>query len=398
MLLGSPVLILAQMGQPGTTPAFAADSLTQPLRKLDETEVNFLFSYYTQDGNNSPVTGGIGTEQLTDISPKVIINVPLNEKTRLNIDAGLDSYSSASTDNIDRYVSSASSKDTRVHANAGVTRTHKEKGITYSLRGGGSNEYDYTSLQIGGSFAKTSKNGNRELGISAQAFFDNWELIYPEELRGKGQLVSTSKRRSYNLALTYSQVITRRLQLSITGEMVYQEGLLSTPFHRVYVAGETLARVELLPAGRLKIPIGIRMNYYLSDKLLVRGYYRYYQDDWGVVAHTVNIELPVKINRFFSVYPFYRYHTQTAADYFKAYGEHTATEAYYTSDYDLSELDSHQYGAGMRISPAAGIAAWKRPFKPGTILLKGIELRYSHYTRSTGLGADIVSVGFTFTY
>lgn len=43
--------------------------------KLKVDEVNLVSSYYKQDGNNSAVTGGIGTEKLTDISN--IINVKL---------------------------------------------------------------------------------------------------------------------------------------------------------------------------------------------------------------------------------------------------------------------------------------------------------------------------------
>ena len=40
-----------------------------------EVEANFLSSYYNQDGNNSPVTGGVGTESLTDFANVFIINV-----------------------------------------------------------------------------------------------------------------------------------------------------------------------------------------------------------------------------------------------------------------------------------------------------------------------------------
>ena len=37
------------------------DSTNYPSRKLKVEEVNFLSSYYRQDGNRSPVTGGIGS-------------------------------------------------------------------------------------------------------------------------------------------------------------------------------------------------------------------------------------------------------------------------------------------------------------------------------------------------
>ena len=36
--------------------------------KLKIEEINFISSYYTQNGDNSAVTGGEGTEKLTDIA------------------------------------------------------------------------------------------------------------------------------------------------------------------------------------------------------------------------------------------------------------------------------------------------------------------------------------------
>ena len=44
------------------------DSAVYKQRKLKIEEVNFISSYYHQDGNNSAVTGGVGTENLTDIA------------------------------------------------------------------------------------------------------------------------------------------------------------------------------------------------------------------------------------------------------------------------------------------------------------------------------------------
>ena len=37
-------------------------------KKLKVDEINFVSGYYSQDGNNSAVTGGIGTEKLTDFA------------------------------------------------------------------------------------------------------------------------------------------------------------------------------------------------------------------------------------------------------------------------------------------------------------------------------------------
>ena len=142
----------------------------------------------------------------------------------------------------------------------------------------------------------------------------------------------------------------------------------------------------------------MRMNYYASNHLIVRTYYRYYWDDWGVQGNTVGIELPIKINRFMAIYPHYRFHTQTAANYFAPYKEHSINSEFYTSDHDLAALNSHNYGLGLLYSPSGGIFKIKRPLKKEShIVLKSLDLKYSHFNRSTGLSADIISFGLGFS-
>ena len=359
-------------------------------KKID---IDFLSSYYSQDGNRSAVTGGIGTEQLTDFTQKVIVNVPINPKMSLNVDGGYDYYSSASTDNIDNIRSSDSSSDMRVHANVGLS-IQPSRQHSFSFRAGGSTEYDYQSLTGGLSYLWLSKDENTMVGWSGQAFIDKWTLFYPTELRRRGRLVPTDNRQSYNSSLSLSRVLNKKMQVALTLEATLMNGLLSTPFHRVFFQEQEEARVESLPGTRWKFPIGARLNTHLSDWLISRLYYRDYWDDWGVRAHTASIELPIKLNRFLSVYPSYRYHTQTAADYFLPFKEHSLNNEWYTSDFDLAALDSHSFGAGISYAPANGLAKVHVPFSQSTkVVLSGIDIKYGHYKRSTGLAANIVSLG-----
>ncbi|MEJ8804291.1 DUF3570 domain-containing protein [Pontibacter sp. H249] len=370
---------------------------TRRARELSPAEVNILGSYYSQDGDHSPVTGGVGTEQLTDVTPTIIVNVPLDTVTNLNVNFGMDFYSSASTDKIDYNVSSASKSDTRTHLNVSLSRRNNARRIIKAITVGGSTEYDYQSVSVGANWAQSSSDGNRELSLGALAFFDSWSLIYPEELRGNGELLSTKRRQSYSLSATLSQVINRRMQASLSTDIVFQTGLLSTPFHRVYFKDRELPDIERLPDTRLKYPIGLRLNYYTSDYLTMRFFYRFYTDSWGMTANTLELETPVKIGPFFSFYPFYRYHTQAAAEYFAPYKEHSSTDTYYTSDYDLAGINSHKLGLGVRYSPLQGITRFGLPFSKKVTQLKGIELRAGNYWRSDGLKAFIISTDLNFT-
>lgn len=359
-------------------------------------EIDFLSSYYVQEGNNAAVTGGVGTEALSDFTQKILAKIPLKPNLTLNVNGGYDYYSSESTDNIDNIKSSDSSSDMRAHASIGMTY-HSSKNHQAGFNIGGSVEYDYVSLHGGINYTLFTPDKNTSISLSAQAFIDRWELIYPREIRREVR-APTDHRNSFNLALGVSRVLNKRMQFSLNIEGTYMDGLLSTPFHRVYFQGQDLATIESLPSKRLKIPLGARLHWHVSEKVITRMFYRYYWDDWGIKGHTVGVEIPFKINRFFSVYPHYRFHTQTSANYFLPYKEHSLNSEYYTSDYDLSDLSSHHFGMGLQLSPLNGIAKIKKPFSDAHIVIKYIDIKYSHYERSTGLNANIISLGIGITY
>ena len=182
-------------------------------------------------------------------------------------------------------------------------------------------------------------------------------------------------------------------------DLVSQKGLLSTPHQRVYFNDVTdffiddfqLADdVEQLPESRFKIPIGGRLNYYLSDRFVVRSYYRFYSDDWGITSHTASIEVPVKLTDAFTIYPTYRYYTQTASDYFYEKERAASISGFYSSDYDLSAYNANQYGMGIRYKD---IFTRAKVFRFG---LKAVDLRFNKYDRSDGLNAFIITLGTTF--
>jgi hypothetical protein len=198
-------------------------------------------------------------------------------------------------------------------------------------------------------------------------------------------VIPSRGRDSYTASFAFTQVINQRMQGSIALDLVYQSGYLGLPFHRVYL-NNGQDTIENLPSQRFKLPIGLRLNYFLGDKIIIRTYYRLYADSWGMVSHTANIEVPVKITPFFSISPFYRYYAQTAANYFAPYAKHLVTDQYYTSNYALAAFTSQMLGAGFRLAPPKGVLGH----------LKILEVRYAHYTQTTDLTANTISMDLTF--
>ncbi|MEO1011721.1 MAG: hypothetical protein AAFX53_10480, partial [Bacteroidota bacterium] len=68
---------------------YAQQSPTYTPRVLEAAEIDLLFSYYGQDGNNAAVTGGEGTEELTDATSGILVRIPMNEDDVLTVDAGI---------------------------------------------------------------------------------------------------------------------------------------------------------------------------------------------------------------------------------------------------------------------------------------------------------------------
>jgi len=442
-------------------------------RVLEATEVDFLISYYKQDGVHSAVSGGMGSEKLTDLASNIVVSMPISADAILTVDAGLSAYTSASSSNINPFNSSgasggdddddkagtepygtpwlassgASAQDALASVVINYSHSSDDRNFIWNADVAFSNEYDYTSIGFGGGVAKLFNQKNTELSLKANVYLDQWRPILPTELHeydkyGSSFLnngyfsgvtvydqnglasnaylpsqfkdIQSVNRNSYSLSFSFSQILTKKLQLSLFFDVLQQEGLLSTPYHRIYFADkanyyigqtqyipvyETTENVgvyrladdiERLPKSRFKLPIGVRLNYYINETFKLRTYYRYYTDNWGISAHTANIEVPIKLNDNFTVYPMYRYYTQTESKYFAPFETHVSTEKYYTSDYDLSTFSANQYGIGatyVDIFTKAHI--WK-------FGLKNIDFRYNHYDRSDTLSADIVSLAFKF--
>ncbi len=395
-------------------------------RVLETSELDFLFSYYSQDGQNAAVTGGEGTEELTDATSTIVLRMPMNENDILTVDVGLSAYTSASSSNVNPLdgsnlnttpfdaSSGESRKDLLAYINPSYQHSSDDRNSIWSANAYFSTEYDYFSIGFGGSYTRLFNEKNTEITLSGGVFLDKWNAIYPIELRdgffdsritGNGTynpnftVFDNENRNSYSLSLSFSQILSKKLQGALFADVVSQNGLLSTPFQRVYFGDaedffiddfQLADDVERLPDSRFKIPVGGRLNYYVNDLLVLRSYYRFYWDDWGVVSHTASLETPFKLTDKFTLYPTYRYYTQTAADYFYPKEGALSTFDFYTSDYDLSDYDAHQYGLGVQ---------YRDIFANARILtfgLKTIDLRFNQYDRSDGLNAYIITLGTTF--
>lgn len=370
---------------------------------LKVEDVNIVSGYYTQTGNHSAVTGGIGTQKLTDMSNTIDLKLVkydiLDRKHSFNFEIGVDHHTAASS----AYVSTTGASNmsgTRFYPSVNWQVEDNEKRTTFGLGASYSKEYTYQSFGANILFSKRSKDQNREFTAKGNLFIDQVKMVEPSELRPAqiivtsasrehegGDNIPSSARNTFDASLSLSQVINQRMQISLLTDGVVQQGYLGLPFYRVYF-NDGSVHIENLPDLRLKLPLGFRMNYFLGDRIIFKSYYRFFVDNWGVKSHTASLEMPIKITPFISVSPFYRYYKQTAANFFAPYKEHNANDQYYSSNYDYAAFSSQYGGLNLRLAPTNGLF--------GAKCFSALELRYGHYRQTTGLVANSLSLNLTF--
>jgi hypothetical protein len=396
------------------------DSSAYKNTALHVDQINLVSSYYSQNGDHSAITGGIGTQQVTDASNALSINLVWfgngQNKNSILIGYGYDHHSSASS----AYVTTTGlgKKDgNRIYPSIDWSIENPNKGTTFGVGTYYSGEYNYKSLGFNLNFSAKTHDRSGEFSFKAQAYIDHVTLIYPSEFidqlsppapagstyittasgnrvlsSGSGSSTSapslpTTPRNTYTASLAWSQIVNPSLQIAFLADVVSQNGLLSLPYHRVHFSDGQDA-IEKLPSSRFKLPIGFRLNYFVGDNLILRSYYRYYYDNWDIHSSTANLELTYKFSPFFSISPFYRYYTQTAAKYFAPYGAHSSGDELYSSNYEFAALNSNFFGAGFRIAPPEGILGMRH--------LHELEIRYGHYSQTTNLISDVISLNLGF--
>lgn len=368
-------------------------------KEVAKTEIELLYAHYSQKGNHSAVTGGQGTEALTVYAPSLKVKHHFKKGNSLTFRSGIDVISSASVDNIDFVISSASRRDGHSYANLTYESKTGVKNTQWGIGSGLSIESDYLSLPF--NVFVNFKTEKRFYEMSFAAFFDDlrWgrlnaeykrpvELIYPKELRGE-EWFDNHTRQSYNLFMGMAQPVTNRLFLGIYPGIIYQTGLLSTSFHRVYFNNGTL-KVENLPDRRFKIPLTTRYNYNLNERFKLKGGYAFSFDNFGIVSHQLSFEPVFSPVWKVQLKPVLRFYKQTPSDYFQPYRQHNPESEFYTSDFDLAKFYSIKAGMGVAFSPYKYVT--KRS------VINNCSIRYSYYFRNDGLKAHVVTLLLTGNY
>lgn len=194
---------------------------------------------------------------------------------------------------------------------------------------------------------------------------------------GNEEFSETVDRNNFRLDL--SQVISPNMVMGINYELITDEGYLNNPYRSYRFQSEPLdanagyqfAR-EVYPNTRTSDAAAIRAKYYLPWRATVGASYRYFTDDWGINAHSLQLSYTHVLNDrwFFDVK--YRYYVQSQADFYNDLFLTASQDEkdYRARDKELSDFNDHTFSAYL---------SYEYPFSNNTVVDKAaFTLQWDH--------------------
>jgi hypothetical protein len=192
----------------------------------------------------------------------------------------------------------------------------------------------------------------------------------------QGHRHGRTDRSSNTLSAGVTQIVTPTTVVNVNYGITLQRGELGNTWNSVPLADMTRGP-EFLPNERLRHALVARLAQFLPWNGALHAYYRFYADDWGNVAHSVEGELLQRISRQVYVGALYRFHRQTGVSFFTPLAELTAPLR--TADSDLAPMIAQTVGGKIAIDA---------PLR-GDVRAVSFEVGYERYFRTNDLHVDV---------
>lgn len=205
------------------------------------------------------------------------------------------------------------------------------EGQRVSFAGNVSNEHDFSSLSFSSSFAQdfNQKNSTWSLGLSAE--FDRVRPVggVLAELKpafgASTRVADTDSRRVVDLLAGFTQVMSRGWLVQANYNLGRGTGHHSDPYKVLSVIDGTSGLlsgdeyvVEARPRSRTRHSLQLQSKWHLTQDVIDASY-RYYRDDWGLRAHTLDARYRFELGGGMHLEPHARYYRQNAADFYRTW-------------------------------------------------------------------------------
>ncbi len=320
---------------------------------------------------------GPGSEWMTAEQPQAEIIAKQGDRITHRIWLPADIVTAASPDAVDA-VSTAS----RTNEAGSIDWTIRYKAsdkTTLSVRNGLHEEENWRSWNTGFSFTHSFAEDNTviEGGVNQVSdWFDKYTLSGAHD----GHTTRSSTTATGGVTQLLSPTTVAHLDYGLT----LQRGQLSNGWNTVPITGGGYA-FEILPVTRVRQAFVGRVAQFLPWNGAAHAFYRFYLDDWGIVGHTMELELYQRLSRASYVRFNYRLHHQTSPGFFHTQFAPDFTRG--TADSDLATLDAQTVGVkgslDLPVSFARNLHA---------------DLSVERYFRSNDLRVSVYSCGLGFLF
>jgi hypothetical protein len=366
-----------------STSALRVQSVTTRLSAFDQ----FGHGYQSQAGP----TLGAGSERATVFEPQAEIVATQGARLTHRIWIPVDVVTAASPNSINKSVDVMSGASRHVVGGTfDWTASYKlDPATAVAIRNGLHLEEPFRSWHNGLTVTHSFADDSSVLSANLVGLFD-WFDRFDITGRRHGHAVRTGTSATIGL----TQIVTPTTVVNVNYGITVLAGTMGNTWNSVPLANLDRGP-EVLPDERVRHAVVGRLSQFLPWNGAVRGYYRFYADDWGIVAHSMQIDLMQRVSPFLYAGVLYRFHTQTGARFFTTLAPLDA--ALRVADSDLAPLDSHTFGGKIVADFPLEPKGEEARETPGVRALH-FEVGCERYTRTNDLGINIVTwaTGFRF--
>jgi hypothetical protein len=278
--------------------------------------------------------GGPGSEWETVEQPQAEIIASQGDRITHRIWLPADVVTAASPDAIDAV--STASRTNEAGSLDWTTRYKSSAVTTVIVRNGFHSEENWFSWNSSFGLVRSFAEENTVLEANVSQVSDWFDAF---ALNGAHE--GHTSRSTTTMSAGLTQVLSPTTMAHIDYGITFQHGQLSNGWNIVPLTNGSDA-LEKLPPTRTRHAIVGRVAQFLPWNGAVHAFYRFYVDDWGILANTLELELLQRVSRLSYLRLNYRFHRQAGADFFHTRVSPDFTIA--TADSDLAPLDAHTIG------------------------------------------------------
>jgi len=338
---------------------------------------------FDQFGNGYQAQGGPtplspGSERETVFEPQGEIVFTQGPRWLHRVWIPVDAVTNASPHAID--VLTSASKHV-VSGTIDWTATYAATATTdWTIRNGFYLENPFRSLHSGIGLQRSFADEATIVGVGAIDVYDWFNRF---DIHGNGE--GRTDRNGTTGTVSLTRVVTPTTVVNVNYGVTVLEGTLGNTWNSVPLT-TGVRGPEILPGERVRHALVGRAAQWLPWNGALRLYYRFYADDWGILAHSAEAQLLQRLAPELYVGGLYRFHTQTGASFFTILAPDDGSLR--VADSDLAPLQSQTVG---------GKVALDLPMS-GEIRTMHMELEVERYVRTNDLQINIVSwaTGFRF--